>query len=196
MNMTLKKAGRIGLALTYVLAAALLCAAANAGPVTAPTVGTPAPDFTLSGLDGGSVKLSAEIKEGPVVLILLRGWPGYQCPFCTRQFGDFLAHAKALHDAGAKVIFVYPGPAENLHRHAEDFRANRKLPENFKFAIDPDYVFTNAYGLRWDAKNETAYPATFVIDRSGTVRFVLISHEHGGRAAAADVLKALAGIGM
>jgi peroxiredoxin len=154
-----------------------------------------APDFTLSGLDGGSVRFSAELKEGFVVLILLRGWPGYQCPFCTRQFGDFLRYAKARQDAGAKMIFVYPGSAENLQRHAEDFRANRKLPENFKFAI-PDYAFTNAYGLRWDAKNETAYPAALVIDRSGTVRFALISHEHGGRDPATDILKALAAIGM
>lgn len=196
MKMNLKRASAMGLTLAWALAGSFLCATANARPATPPTVGAPAPDFTLSGLDGGSVKLSVEVKEGPVVLILLRGWPGYQCPFCTRQFGDFLSQAKALQDAGAKVIFVYPGPAENLKRHAEDFRANRKLPENFKFATDPDYVFTNAYGLRWDAKNETAYPATFVIDRSGTVRFALISHEHGGRAPATDVLKALAAIGM
>jgi hypothetical protein len=32
--------------------------------------------------------LSTELAHGPVVLVMLRGWPGYQCPFCTRQFGD------------------------------------------------------------------------------------------------------------
>jgi alkyl hydroperoxide reductase subunit AhpC len=52
-------------------------------------------------------------------------------------------------------------------------------------------VFTNAYGLRWDAPQETAYPATFVIDRDGIVRFAQISSGHDGRALATDVLKAL-----
>ena len=61
---------------------------------------------------------------------------------------------------------------------------------NNSFA-DPDYVFTNAYGLRWDAPQETAYPATFVIDRGATVRFAQVSIGHDGRALATDVLKAL-----
>ena len=62
---------------------------------------------------------------------------------------------------------------------------------NFRVTTDPDYVFTNAYGLRWDAPDETAYPATFVIDRGGAVRFAQVSLGHDGRALATDVLKAL-----
>jgi hypothetical protein len=46
-------------------------------------------------------------------------------------------------------------------------------------------------GLRWDAPDETAYPATFVIDRGGAVRFAQVSLGHDGRALATDVLKAL-----
>jgi hypothetical protein len=59
--------------------------------------------------------------------------------------------------------------------------------------MDPDYKFTNAYRLRWDAPRETAYPSTFVIDRERKVRFAKVSKTHGGRATASEVLKALAG---
>jgi thioredoxin-dependent peroxiredoxin len=159
-----------------------------------PDVVSLAPDFELASTEGNQVRLSQELKAGPVVLILLRGWPGYQCPFCTRQFGDFLSHAKDLAGAGATVLFVYPGPSDNLREHAEQFKARRRLPPNFRFLVDPDYKFTNAYGLRWEKEGETSYPATFVIDRGGTVRYALISDEHGGRAPAADVLKALSGL--
>ncbi len=38
---------------------------------------------------------------------------------------------------------------------------------------------------------ETAYPAAFVVDGSGKVRFAKVSRTHGGRAAAAEVLEAL-----
>ena len=57
--------------------------------------------------------------------------------------------------------------------------------------LDPDYSFTNAYGLRWDAPRETAYPSTFVIDTDGTVRYAKISKSHGDRAEVSDVIKAL-----
>jgi len=49
----------------------------------------------------------------------------------------------------------------------------------------------NAYGLRWDAPNETAYPSTFVLDRKGVVRFANISRSHGDRTKAADIIEQL-----
>ena len=160
-----------------------------------PKVGEKASDFTLAALDGSQVKLSTELAHGPVVLVMLRGWPGYQCPFCTRQFGDFLGHAKDLEATGARVIFVYPGPADQVKQRAVEFTANKDMPSNFRFLVDPDYVFTLAYGLRWDAPKETSYPSTFVIDKTSTVRFAQISKAHDGRAAATDVMKALAAVG-
>jgi peroxiredoxin Q/BCP len=65
------------------------------------------------------------------------------------------------------------------------------MPAHFDLLLDPDYEFTNSYGLRWDAPKETAYPSTFVIDRSGVVRFAKVSQTHGGRASVAEILEAL-----
>lgn len=161
---------------------------ASAAP---PSKGEKAKDFSLATLDGDSVSLSKLIKDGPVVLVVLRGWPGYQCPICTRQVADLVGHAKELENTGARVVLVYPGPSEKLKEHAEDFRRGKGIPASFYFVIDPDYTFTNQYHLRWDAPNETAYPSTFVIDRDGTIRFAQVSHTHGDRARAATILKEL-----
>ena len=160
-------------------------------PAAPPAVGQKAPDFTLDGLDGSPMKLSAELQKGPVVLVLLRGWPNYQCPFCVRQYGDFIAHKAELAAAGARVIWIYPGAAD-VKQHAEAFVAKSEVPPNFRLALDSAYAFTNAYHLRWEAKDETTYPSTFVVDRGGVIRWALVSKEHGGRAAAADVVAALA----
>jgi peroxiredoxin len=157
----------------------------------APKLGEKAPPFSLLDLDGQRVTLEGELTHGPVVLVLLRGWPGYQCPFCTRQFADFLRHAPEFEAAGARAVWVYPGPSDSVQQHAREFLASRALPTAFRITTDPDYVFTNAYGLRCDAPDETAYPATFVIDRGATVRFGQIGVGHDGRALATDVLKAL-----
>lgn len=159
-----------------------------------PAVGDRATDFSLTAADGTTIKLSAEWQRGPLVLVLLRGWPGYQCPFCVRQYGEFLARAKDLDAMGARVVWVYPGGTE-VKQRADAFAANKEAPANFRLTLDPNYAFTTAYRLRWDAPSETAYPSTFVIDKGGVVRWALISKEHGGRAPIADVLKAVEAIG-
>lgn len=172
---------------TFLFAVSIL-----AGVADSPKVGDKAPDFTLTQLDGKQLTLSAELKAGPVVLIVGRGWVGYQCPFCNRQFGDFLKAAKDIESAGARVVWVYPGPTEEVQKRAEEFAAGKSFPANFRFVLDPDYKFTQSYSLRWDAPQETVYPSTFVIDRGGIVRYSLVSKAHGGRATAADVLAELA----
>lgn len=160
---------------------------------TIPAVGEKAPGFTLPTLAGQPVQLDALTAEGPVVLIVLRGWPGYQCPLCTRQVQEFIAARADFAAAGARVLFVYPGPADGLQAHAEEFKALRgdEWPEDYRFALDPDYRFTGAYGLRWDAPNETAYPSTFIIDGAGMVRFAKVSRTHGDRSGAAAVVAEL-----
>lgn len=156
-----------------------------------PAVGDTAPDFSLNALDGSPIRLSTLTQQGPVVLLVLRGWPGYQCPICTKQVADFMAHQKDLQSAGARILMVYPGPSDQLKDHAEEFLHGKGLPEQFYFVIDPDFTFTNAYGLRWNAPKETAYPSTFVIDSKNIIRYAHTSHTHGDRSSAPDVLKTL-----
>ncbi|MGL6096144.1 MAG: peroxiredoxin family protein, partial [Fimbriiglobus sp.] len=106
---------------------------------------------------------------------------------------EFAGKAADFQAAGAKVVFVYPGPAGQLKEKAAEFVKGRDYPDHFQFLLDPDYTFTNAYHLRWDAKNETAYPSTFVIDGSRKVKFAKVSGGHGDRAKVADVLAAVGG---
>lgn len=177
------------------LAAAVVCLGVAAGALSAaeiPAVGDKAPDFTLQELAGKDVTLSQLTAEGPVVLVVLRGWPGYQCPICFAQVAGLLKKANEIASDGAHVVLVYPGPAERLGEHAAEFMKSKSLPAHFLYVTDPDYKFTDAYGLRWDAPRETAYPSTFVIDPGGVVRFATVSKTHGGRAKVDDVLAALA----
>lgn len=158
-----------------------------------PQVGDTAPDFELASISGAKVKLSDVSEQGPVVLVMLRGFPGYQCPMCTAQFGQLRNKAKEFAAAKAHVLLVYPGPTAGLKAHAEEFvkGKDKAMAENFDLLLDPDYAFTKLYGLRWDAKGETSYPSTFVLDSKRTVLFAKVSHSHGDRTKADDVLAAL-----
>lgn len=158
---------------------------------TPPAVGEAAPDFQLTSLGGDAVRLSELTAEGPVVLVVLRGYPGYQCPLCSIQVGELLKNAAEFAKHEARLLLVYPGPAAGLADKAREFFGKREIPQGFTILTDPDYTFTEAYHLRWNAPRETAYPSTFVIDKSGTVRFVSVSKTHGGRAKTSDLLAAL-----
>jgi len=154
-----------------------------------PAVGDKGHAFALVSLEGKMIRLSEVTAKFPVVLVVLRGYPGYQCPICNRQVQDYLRNAQGFADASAQVIFIYPGPPDNLGDRAKEFVADRKLPPHFTMLLDPAYQFTNQYGLRWNSTNETAYPSTFLIDRHGVVFFAKVSDSHGGRTSAADIIE-------
>jgi len=178
--------------LTTVLATlAILLASATLTRADEPAVGAKAPSFELKDLEGRRVALPDLVAKGKVVVVVLRGWPGYQCPICGRQVADLLASKEAFERAGATVAMIYPGPAGGLAAHAAEFKGAKVFPDHFKFLTDPDYTFTDAYGLRWDAKGETAYPSTLVIGEQGKFEFVRVSKSHGGRVSAKEVLQEL-----
>ncbi len=165
-----------------------------------PKVGDEAPNFKLLPYnakpmadeeDDTMVELSEVVEQGPVVLVVLRGYPGYQCGICSRQVAEFVKAGDAIAKAGAQVVMVYPGTDNQLGMKAKEFVAETELPKNFHMLIDPNYEFTNLYHLRWDAPAETAYPSTFVIDKEGKIVFAEVSKGHGGRSSVKDVLAAL-----
>ena len=170
------------------LISVLLMLAAIPAHAAPPRVHDPAPEFTLHSIRGGSVRLSELTRENMVVLIVLRGFPGYQCPVCNRQTKEYLDSAQKFADASAKVVLVYPGARLNLDARAAEFAAGKQFPAHFELLIDPDYELTNSYSLRWDAPNETAFPATFVIDQQRKIVFSKVSKSHGGRTNPAEVM--------
>lgn len=164
-----------------ILPAYVFALLATISAAAAPGIGERPPDFKLLTPEGKVVQLSALMEKGPVVLVVLRGHPGYQCPYCNRQVQDFIANAQHFSESGAHVILVYPGPPQDLNARAAEFLVGKQLPAHFDLVLDPGYTFTNQYGLRWNAPSETAYPSTFLIDKSGLIFFVKIVQEHGAR---------------
>ena len=176
-----------------VLLAAVTSAAGLPGQAQIPEIGAKAPNFTLMTPEGAKLSLDGVRGKGTLVLVMLRGYPGYQCPYCVKQVHDFVENADKFASAKAGVLLVYPGPQAELDAKAKEFLAKQQgeLPANVKLVVDPDYKMTNQYGLRWDAPRETAYPSTFLIDRNGVVFFEKVSRSHGDRTSAADLLTEL-----
>ena len=117
--------------------------------------------------------------------------------FCDDEFYQRIADPAVSHCAnfftGQFLPAGYPGPADDLKAHATEFKSSkgREWPKEFLYVLDPAYSMINAYGLRWDAPRETAYPSTFVLERGRVIHFAKISRSHGDRTTAADVLAEL-----
>lgn len=172
------------------LAAAVMCATVTAAP---PKPGDKVSDFKLKSIDGAEVTLADVTSDGAALIIVLRGYPGYQCPLCSRQVGDFVGRADEFKKLKTSLVFVYPGDVDDLDAKASEFLKGKTLPDGVTFLLDPGYTFTNAWDLRWNAKNETAYPSTFFVDQKGVVLAAKVSKTHGGRTTANDILGGLSG---
>ena len=111
-----------------------------------PKVGDTIKEFKFQSEDKQEVSLAALAKKGPVVLVILRGYPGYQCPACTAQVAELRKHAAEFKELGANVVLVYPGEVENLQERAGQFLKASKLPEPLVLVLDPKYDFIRPPG--------------------------------------------------
>jgi thioredoxin-dependent peroxiredoxin len=176
---------------TFIPAFLLLCCALGAFAET-PAVGSVAPDFTLTTPQGTSVQLSKWSQGHESALIILRGYPGYQCPYCQKQVHDFVNRAADFAVAGVPVLLVYPGAVSDLGDRAKEFLASEsQLPANIILVTDPAFKVTDLYGLRWNEAGETAYPSTFLLDEHRRVLYSKISKSHGDRLSAQGALEQL-----
>jgi peroxiredoxin len=109
----MKLAGVLGLGVVAALTAAVFVSTSSADDKDktkkpAVTIGATAPDFTLTGTDGKSVRLSEVGKDKMVVI----EWFNPECPFVVKQYAktDTMAKTrKAAKDAGAVWLTINSG---------------------------------------------------------------------------------------
>lgn len=159
---------------------------------TQPDIGQRAPAFELP-LAGQKqfLNLRDEYRDGPVVVIVLRGYPGYQCPLCKNQFNAVVNRSKALASETNRVVLVYPGNTDQLAKHAKRFLGSRKLPHPITVVYDDNMQMVKNWGLLWKARNQTAYPATFVVDQNGRIAWKKVSTSQAGRSTVEEILREL-----
>jgi peroxiredoxin len=120
-----------------------------------PSVGQPAPDFTLPLLAGGEASLTTLLAGGPVVLAFFK----VSCPVCQLTF----PYLERIHAAGTLRIY---GVSQNSARDTLGFNAEYGI--TFPILLDPESRFpaSNAYGL-------TNVPTLYLIESGGAIGAVV-----------------------
>ncbi|HZP37261.1 MAG TPA: redoxin domain-containing protein [Methylomirabilota bacterium] len=104
----------------------------------APTVGHPAPLFSLPSVQGGTVELATYRGRANVVVWFSRG---FTCPFCRIYMEGMMEGYRDLQAGGTEIIQVGP----NLLQAARIFFAHSPTP--YPFVCDPDKRLFAVYGL-------------------------------------------------
>jgi len=168
------------------------------------TVGDDAPGFTLPDAVGYSVALDALLSTGPAVVSFYRGaW----CPYCNLELRALQRALSGISDTGATLVAISPNVPDAsmtvVERHALEYPvlsdAGNAVARSYGLVFTVPSDLEAEYrdmGLDVGAMNgsdmwEIPIPATYVIDRDGTVVYSFVDVDYRKRAEPADVVAAL-----
>lgn len=166
--------------------------------------GDKAPDFLLDTPSGESFYLAEALRHGPVILSFYRGgW----CPFCNLEMQALVEHHEAISQLGATLVAIAPEQPVDQQLSIE------KLGIPFPLLVDEDNRLAERYGLvmiveealrplyqQWgydlpayndDDSWTLPLPASYVIDRHGTVAAACVNRDYSQRMEPGDIIRAL-----
>jgi len=169
-----------------------------------PKPGEIASDFELPSITGKNIKLYDQLKDKNVVLVFYRGgW----CPYCSLELRAYQAYLEDFKKDGAVLIAISP----ELPDKASETAGKNQL--NFEVLYDKASTVAKKYNLVFkltdelieiykqlgidvesangDDSNELPVPATLVIDRDKTIRYVFADIDYTKRAEPSEILKVL-----
>jgi peroxiredoxin len=168
-------------------------------------VGAKAPEFQLQDHDGKSVSSSDLLAKGRLVLCFIRGrW----CPFCVGQMEAMNLILPAIEQAGAKFAAASPQTVQqsffmrDQHKLrfpllsdpgnyvARQFGLTYRIPEEQKSIYQR--AFVNLPFVNGDDSWELPIPATYIIDRDGTVLYASANEDYTERLEPEDIVRSLA----
>lgn len=107
---------------------------------------------------------------------------------------QFEPHKGEFGKVGASLAYV---AAEKRHGVWKPAKCLSHHPVSFPFLLDEDCSVTRSYGLYHAFGHDAfriAHPATLIVDRSGTVRYIYRGDDQADRAPLDEVFNALAKI--
>ncbi|MFN0198537.1 MAG: peroxiredoxin family protein [Planctomycetaceae bacterium] len=127
--------------------------------------------------DGQEQSLSDLFTRDHLILVITRGYAGSICPYCSSQTSRLIHNYQKFADRNAEVVVVYPleKPADTP-RLDEFLKAVQerttppvqKVP--FPVLLDVELKAVDHLGIRASLSR----PATYILDKSGQIRFAYV----------------------
>src|SRR5437667_8351406 len=167
--------------------------------------GTRVQNFKLKDHDGKLVSSAELLSKGRIVICFIRGrW----CPFCVGQVEAMNLLVPDIQQAGASLVVISPQTVQQSYFMRDQHKlrfpllsdAGNVVAHQFGVAYKvPDYqqtlykrVFVNLPHANGDESWELPIPATFILDRDGTVLYASANEDYTERPELAEILQILA----
>ena len=168
-------------------------------------VSAKAPAFELQDHDGKIVRSTDLLEKGKLILTFIRGrW----CPFCVGQIEAMNLILPQIEEAGAGFAATSPQTVKQSYfmhdQHKLRFPllsdAGNKVARQFglTYRVPPMQeavyrrAFVNLPFTNGDDSWELPIPATYILDRNGTILYASANEDYTERPEPSDILKALA----
>lgn len=167
-------------------------------------VGDTIPMFGLNNAKGQMVNSKEVLEKHPIIISFYRGgW----CPYCNLELRALQQFLPEFEKLGAKLITISPEKPDNslstVEKNNLQFEVltdtDNKLAREFGIVFEfPEYLEDtyNGFGLDLKKYNNTSkvelpLPATYVVDKKGTIRYAFADEDYTLRANPEDILEAL-----
>jgi|SRR3984893_1321392 len=167
-------------------------------------VGAKAPEFELSDHDGNRVSSSDLLRKGQLVLCFIRGrW----CPFCVAQMEAMNLILPPIEQAGATLAAIspqtvqqsffmrdqhklrFPLLSDSGNNVARQFGLTYRVPDEQRAVYQR--AFVNLPFVNGDNSWELPIPATYIIDRDGTLLYASANEDYTERPEPEDIVRIL-----
>lgn len=135
------------------------------------SVGDSAPDFELLEAPGKSIKLSEELKKGPVVLLF---YPADFTSVCKEELCRFRDALSDYNELGVNVLGI---SVDGIFSHAA-FKDQNQI--QFPLLSDWEKTVIHAYDIVYSSlagMKDVAKRSVFVVDRNGKIVYGWVSED-------------------
>lgn len=158
---------------------AALCLASAAAVAEAPAIGTAAPDFQLTTIDGKPFSLASAAKENKAVVLI---WISTQCPYSNAYNARMKEMANAYASKGVLFVGINSNKTEDVAKAVAHAKSNG---HTFPILKDPSNKVADLY----DAQRT---PEVYVVDSTWKLRYHgRITENHEDASSTPDLKNAL-----
>ena len=119
--------------------------------------------------------------DRPTVLIIMRGFSGSVCLYCSAQTAAVAELAGDFRTAGVDVIVLYPGSVASVQAFKDSVAQlqdnEMSVPLPFRVALDVNQLLVQQLDVRGDLSK----PTSLIIDTEGVVQWAYVGADMSDR---------------
>jgi peroxiredoxin len=153
-------------------------------------IGKPLPQTRLLLSTNEVIDLNDYKGTKSVVLIVMRGFSGQVCIYCSAQTTAVAKNLQRFASSGVEVILMYPGPAASVPVFLDAVKDLGADISALRVALDVDLSLVRKLGI----EDELSKPASLIVDKQGVVRWGYVGQDRADRPSVDELLKQVAGL--